>query len=83
MVDMKEKLRRIERITTEEEPVTQKQAILLLLGVFAGMYDEISPHIQQVPRNTADIEVLSTRVSMGIGLTVVASIAVIVAALLL
>ena len=75
MDGMQEKLRRVERIATGEEPITQKQAVLLLLDLVAGVYDEISPVIKQVPLNTTEIEVLGGKVKLGIGLTVAVGIA--------
>ena len=52
-----------------------QQAVLLLLDLVAGVYDEISPVIKQVPLNTTEIEVLGGKVKLGIGLTVAVGIA--------
>lgn len=83
MNDMKDIIARAERIAAGEEPVTQKVAIQVVLNVMAGMYGEFSPHIKQVPKNTTAIEVLRTRVMLGIGLTALASILAIAAAVAL
>ena len=71
---MKEKLRRIERVVAGEEPITQKQAMILLLDVIGGMYDKFEPAIKQVPLNVLAIATLTTRVKMGIGITALAAI---------
>ena len=72
--DIKEKLRRIEKITAGEEPVTQKQAVILLLGLFSDFWGEIDEPIKQVPLNTTDIAVMKVRVGLGIGLTALVGI---------
>jgi hypothetical protein len=56
--NIKETLRRVERITTEGESITQKQATLLILDLIAGMYDDFKSAMQQVPLNAKKIAVL-------------------------
>lgn len=67
---MNNRLQRIEKIIAGDEPITNKQANLLILDVLSGMYKDFEPAIIQVPKNTTAIKVLSTRVTMGIGVTV-------------
>ena len=73
--NIKEKLRRVERITAEEESVTQKQAMILMLGLFSDFWNEIEEPIKQVPINTTELAVLKVRVGLGIGLTALVGIA--------
>ena len=75
MSDIKEKLRRVEKVTAGEEPITQKQAMILMLGLFSDFWGEIEEPIKQVPLNTTGIEVLKVRVGLGIGLTALVGIA--------
>ena len=74
MSDIKEKLRRVEKVTAGEEPITQKQAMILMLGLFSDFWGEIEEPIKQVPLNTTAIEVLKVRVGLGIGLTTLVGI---------
>lgn len=67
---MNNRLGRIEKIIAGDEPITNKQANLLILDVLSGMYRDFEPAIKQVPKNTTALKVLRTRVNMGIGLTV-------------
>ena len=75
MSKIQEKLRRVERIMTEEEPVTQKQAILLNLDLFAEFWGEIEEPIRMVKAHSERLTILETRVKMGIGLTVIVGVA--------
>ena len=70
-----EKLRRVERIMADEEPVTQKQATLLTLDLFADFWGEIEEPIKMVKAHNDKLISLETRVRMGIGLTVIVGIA--------
>ena len=72
---IQEKLRRVERILTEEEPVTQKQAVLLNLDLFAEFWGEIEEPIKMVKDHQDRLTNLEARVKVGIGLTVLIGVA--------
>lgn len=72
--NMKERLRRVEKVVTGEEPVTYTQAMVLVLDLISGVYNVVEPVVEQVPKNVTAIEVLKTRVTLGIGLTVIVGI---------
>ena len=70
-----EKLRRVERIAAGEEDITQKQAVLLNLGLFADLWGEIEEPIKVVKDHQTRLKVLEARVRLGIGLTALIGIA--------
>ena len=76
-----ERLRRVERVLCGDEEITQKQAMLLLLDLAAQNYDmnkKIRDEGKDVKKtadaNKVKIEVLETRITVGIGLTVLVGI---------
>lgn len=71
---MKERLDRAERFINNDEPLTYTQAVTLMIGLQIDMWGEIESTVVAVPKIKERLSVLETRVTLGIGLSVIVGI---------